>query len=88
MLRTFQMPLVFGPRREKTCLRSARTSLTCYRELIGYQNIVLNFVCTLFRYCSFQRLNNNGTAQHVQVRRLVFAFNSCLHELESGFLAT
>ena len=63
---------LFGPRREKTCLRGLRqseiqTSLPSYRDALENRN----FTRSKFTYETYQKANNKGADQSARMRRLV-----------------
>ena len=63
---------MFGPRREKTCLRGFRqseiqTSLPSYRDALENRN----FTRSKFTYETYQKANNKGAEQSARMRRLV-----------------
>ena len=79
---------LFGPRREKTCLRGFRqsefqTSLTNYRDQLENKN----FTCSKIIYDTFQKANNKDADQTARMRRLVCA---CVVRKppKTGFLAS
>ena len=79
---------LYGPRREKTCLRGIReiefqTSLVSCR----YQLEDWNFTSSKFTYDTFQKANNKGADQTARMRRLVCA---CVVRKppKTGFLAS
>ena len=64
--------ILFGPRREKTCLRGFRhseiqASLPSYRDALENRN----FTRGKFTYETYQKANNKGADQSARMRRLV-----------------
>ena len=65
----------YGPRRDKTCLRSFRQS-EIQTSHLGYRDLLVNwkFAPSKSRYGTFQYGNNKGADQAARMRRLVCAF--------------
>ena len=68
---------LYGPRRDKTCLRGFRKSET-QTSLINYRDWLQNifFACSKFKYDTFKYVNIKGADQsaRMRMRRLVCAF--------------
>ena len=81
-------PLLNGPRREKTCLRGFRQS-EFQTSPLSYSDQLekWNFTCSKLTYASFQKANNIGADQTVQMRRLVCACVVCKPQM-TGFLTS
>ena len=82
------IPVIYVPRRDKTCLRvfrksEAQTSLLSYADYLE----IWNFACSKPRYDTFQQANNKYADQTARMRRLVCACVICKPP-KTGFLAS
>ena len=80
--------LIYGPRREKSCLWGIRqsefqTGLLSYRDYLENRN----FTCSKFTFDTFHKVNNKGADQTARMSRLVCP---CVFRklLKTGFLAS
>ena len=80
--------VIFGPRRDKTCLRGFQQSKT-QTSLLSYIDKleIWNFACCKLDYDTFHAANNIGADQSALMRRLVCAF-VVGQPPKTGFLAS